>query len=314
MLINRNMKRYCLIILFLCSWYALDAQNLFVGTYNMRNENNNDYKAGNGWTKRLPHIAGIINFEKPDVFGTQELLTNQINTLLEQIPEYDYIGIAREDGKLKGEYSAIFYNRQTIELVDKGNFWLNQTPDMPVKGWDAACVRICSWGKFKEIKSGLVFYFFNLHLDHVGTKARKESSLLVVDKIKEIAKDNPVILTGDFNVDQNNEIYTIFTKQALLKDAYSVAKYKLADNGTFNSFDNQNTTPSRIDHVFLSSDFQVEAYAIMTNCYWDTTPPSDDKLFKGKDAPNEIGFKKSKLRTPSDHYPVLVKILYNSKN
>ena len=136
-------------------------------------------------------------------------------------------------------------------------------------------------------------------------------AMLVVSKIKEIAKGAPVVLTGDFNVDQTDEIYGIFTKSGLLKDSYECSRLRFAENGTFNSFDSSLKTDSRIDHVFVSPEFDVERYGVLTDTYW--TPQSGVGEQKGKDAPKEINFKKHERRTISDHYPVMVKMSYKKK-
>ena len=99
------------------------------------------------WTKRCQVICDQLNFEDPDIFGTQEVLVGQLHDLLKGLDGYGYVGVGRDDGKEDGEYSAIFYKKDRLELLQKGNFWLNETPDKPVLGWDAACVRICSWGE-----------------------------------------------------------------------------------------------------------------------------------------------------------------------
>ena len=228
-------------------------------------------------------------------------------------PGYDYIGVGRDDGKQAGEYSAIFYKKDRIKLLRKGNFWLNETPDTPKLGWDAACIRICTWGEFRQKDTKFKFYYFNLHMDHVGMTARREGAKLVVRKIKEIAKGAPVILTGDFNVDQNDEIYAIFTKSGILKDSYECCRLRFAENGTFNSFDSDLKSDSRIDHVFVSPSFDVDRYGVLTNAYWTPRAGSEDHSLKGKDAPGEISFGKYDRRTPSDHYPVLVKMRYAGK-
>ena len=285
---------------------TLSAQKLFVGTYNIRNNSNNDAKEGNGWQNRLGVICGQVNFEDPDIFGTQEALHDQVLDLKAGLNGYDYIGVGRDDGKESGEYECVWYKTDRLELLDKGNFWLSETPEKPGLGWDAACIRICSWGKFRQKETGFVFYYFNLHMDHVGIVARREAAKLVVKKIPQIADKAPVILTGDFNVDQENEIYNIFTNSGILKDSYTVAKQRFAENGTFNSFDPNLKTDSRIDHIFVSPIFSVDNYAVMTNGYWTEIP--DQEIKKGKDAPGEINFKQYKLRTASDHYPVWAKI------
>lgn len=303
------MKKYTLTLLLLAITLCVSSQNLFVGTYNIRNDNSDDRKEGNAWPKRCQVICDMMNFEQPDIFGTQEVLVGQLRDLKQGLDGYDCIGVGRDDGKEAGEYSAIFYKKDKLKRLDYGNFWLNETPDKPALGWDAACIRICTWGKFQDVKTKLKFYFFNLHMDHVGVVARREAAKLVVRKIKEIAGSNaPVILTGDFNVDQHDEIYQIFTQSGLLKDSYTAAKMRFAENGTFQGFKSSLLTDCRIDHVFVSNKFQVNQYGILTNGYW--TEGNSREVSKEGAAPQELNFRQYVHRLPSDHYPVMVKLNY----
>lgn len=303
------MKKQFILIFCLCCIMSIQAQNLFVGTYNIRNDNNNDRKEGNGWERRCPIICDLLNFEDPDIFGTQEAKINQLHDLQNGLDGYNYIGIGRDDGKERGEYSAIFYKKDRLAKIKSGNFWLNETPDKPKLGWDAACIRICTWGEFMDKKTKRKFYFFNLHMDHVGVVARRESAKLVIKKIEEITSGKaPVILTGDFNVDQSDEIFKIFSASGILKDSYSAAEKRFATNGTFNDFDTELKTNSRIDHIFVSPNFDVKRYGVLTDGYW-TEKGSKEDLNSNK-APKELKFRKYTRRAPSDHYPVLVKVVY----
>ena len=286
---------------------AITAQEMLVGTYNIRMKNDGDSLKGDCWGKRCQVICDQVNFMSPAIFGTQEVLHVQLQDLLHGLHNYDYIGVARDDGKTKGEYAAIFYDKSRIRLLDHGNFWLNETPDRPALGWDAACIRICTWGKFKDLRSGKKFYFFNLHMDHVGRVARREAARLVVSKIREIAEKRPVVLTGDFNVDQTDEIYRIFSESGILSDSYTMADIRFAENGTFNAFKPQLKTTSRIDHIFVSPSMKVDAYGVLTDSYW-TPDPDSENTQKASDAPQEISFSTYTRRNPSDHYPVMVRI------
>lgn len=279
------MKRTILSLLLTSLAMVTFAQSLYVGTYNIRYKNKDDSIKGNVWTKRCQVMCDQINFESPDVFGAQEVLVGQLRDMLGKLDGYSYIGVGRDDGREAGEYAAVFYKNDRVRLLDSGNFWLNETPDIPKLGWDAACIRICTWGKFKNLRTGKTFFFFNLHMDHVGIVARREAARLVVSRIKGIAKGAPTVLTGDFNVDQTDEIYTIFTQSGILKDAYDHARIRFAENGTFNNFKTDTKTNSRIDHVFVSPSIDVEAYGVRTDSYWT-----------------------DKRRNPSDHYPVFVKL------
>lgn len=293
--------------------FCAPAQEMLVGSYNIRYKNWNDSVNGNVWTKRCQVICDQVNFMNPLIFGTQEVLYGQLQDLKRGLDGYDYIGIGRDDGERGGEHEAIFYKKDQLTLLEDGNFWLSETPEKPGLGWDAACIRICTWGKFqvnaKKKKDRTTFYFFNLHMDHVGVVARREAAKLVVARIQEIANDARVILTGDFNVDQTNEIYNIFTDSGLLKDSYETARIRFAENGTFNAFKTEYFTTSRIDHVFVSPAITVEAYGVLTNSYWTKNQISDEAL-KASDAPQEIWFSNTTRRNPSDHYPVFVKIVF----
>ena len=306
------MKRISLsVLLFILAAMQLSAQML-VGSYNIRLKVSSDSIAGNVWQKRCQVICDQVNFMSPDIFGAQEVLHVQLIDMLNGLDGYRYIGVGRDDGMTGGEYAAIFYKPDRLRLLDYGNFWISETPDRPGLGWDAACIRICTWGKFaaQTATDDESFYYFNLHMDHVGVTARREGAKLIVRKIREIAQGAPVIVTGDFNVDQNDEIYGIFTDSGLLKDSYHAARVRFSENGTFNSFDSELYTESRIDHIFVSPSASVESYGVLTNSYWAPNEESGVKL-QGHDAPQEIKFSKYTRRQPSDHYPVFVRINFN---
>ena len=215
--------------------------------------------------------------------------------MLSLMPEYGFIGVGRTDGEKSGECSPVFYKKEKFNLLESGNFWLSETDNKPSVGWDAALPRICTWGKFQIKDNGTCFWYFNLHMDHIGKKARFESSKLVIAKIKSLAGNDPVILTGDFNSDQTSDGYKLISGSGILKDSYEIAQIRYATNGTFNNFNPQQKTDTRIDHVFVSKDFRVMRYGILTDQYWI-------QLASGS----------FEARLPSDHYPVKVQLIFNN--
>jgi endonuclease/exonuclease/phosphatase family metal-dependent hydrolase len=286
-------RSVCLLLLLLGPHVLLTAQDFRVATYNLRYANAGDSAKGNGWGQRFPVIAAMVRFHRFDIFGTQEGLYAQLQDLKDSLPGYAYFGAGRDDGQHKGEHSAIFYNTGRFRLLDSGNFWLSPVTDRPNKGWDAALPRICTWGKFREQASGFVFYLFNLHMDHVGVQARSESARLIFEKIKALPAGTPVLLTGDFNIDQDNEGYRLINTSGLLRDAYELSPVRLALTGTFNNFNPAAYSTSRIDHIFVSPAFRVLRYGILTDTYRET---------KTDDAHSAVA------RVPSDHYPVVVEV------
>ncbi len=308
------MKRIAIVLVFIlvgvyghAAW-AQQALELKVGSYNIRYDNNGDREKGNGWEHRLPVVVSIIQWEDVDVLGLQEVLVHQLKGLREGLSDYGSFGVGRDDGLEKGEFAPIFFKKNKFELLDSGVFWLSENPDKPSKGWDAALPRICTWVHLKERNTAKDFWFFNLHMDHVGIKAREESSHLVLRKMKELAGEKSVFLTGDFNVDQNNAIYQILQGSGYVKDSYEVAKVKHAWTGTFNAFDNDLWTASRIDHIFVSNDVTVSNYAVLTETFRSKTE-AQEEVKKG-DFPKELSFKKYISRLPSDHFPILSRVKF----
>ena len=143
------MKKLLFIALFSILMLSTAAQEMLVGSYNIRYKNRADSLNGNIWSKRCQVICDQINFMNPIIFGTQEVLYPQLLNLLDNLDGYSYIGIGRDDGERAGEHEAIFYKKDQLTLLDNGNFWLSETPEKPGLGWDAACIRICTWGKFQ---------------------------------------------------------------------------------------------------------------------------------------------------------------------
>jgi endonuclease/exonuclease/phosphatase family metal-dependent hydrolase len=277
------MRLPLLLLYFLLLGHSLFAQknaSLCVASYNLRY---NTPKDGiNAWPNRKEMVKGLIRYHGFDIFGTQEVLRDQLNDLAD-MQEFAFLGKGRDDGKAAGEHSAIFYKKDRFNVLQSGDFWLSETPDKPSLGWDATCCnRICSWAKFKDQQTGKTFYFFNAHFDHEGVEARRQSGKLMVQKIKEIAKDAPVLFAGDLNSTPDTEqVQTITT---LLQDAYHVsATPPYGPVGTFNGFKLEAPLENRIDYVFVSKGVQVLKYGVLTD--------------------------HQQQRYPSDHQPVVVNVV-----
>jgi len=257
------------------------AQQLITATFNIRLQTSAD--SGNLWSQRLPHVASLIRFHEFDIFGTQEGFRNQLNDIRKALPEYDFYGAGRDDGKEAGEHSAIFFRKDRFTLLKNGDFWLSETPDQPSKGWDATCCnRICSWVQLTDKKTGKNFYFFSVHFDHQGTVARIESSKLILQRINSIAGNEPLIFVGDLNGDQQSVWYRTIDSSEMLDDTYKQVNFPYANNGTFNAFGKNVEASGIIDHIFVSKHFIVKRWGILSDSY------------RGK--------------YPSDHFPVLAEL------
>lgn len=256
-------------------------------TFNIRYDNAGD--GPNAWPARKDIAASTILFHRAAVIGVQEALRGQLRDLEALLPGYGWFGLGRDDGKDGGEFNPVFYDQGRLRLLEGATFWLSEMPEVPgSRGWDGACNRIVTWGRFEEIASGRTFHVFNTHFDHVGRVARRESARLLLRKIEEIAGSGPAVVTGDFNCTFEDEPYRILTAgdepAPPLRDARAVSLLPpYGGSRSFSGFRPFSGTGSIIDHVFIRGPVAVARTGVIADV-WDG-------------------------RFVSDHYPVLAEVV-----
>lgn len=271
-------------------------------SYNIRVANQKDNDAGNSWNKRIEPLCKLISFNSFDVFGIQEGSYKQIHDILERIGNtYSYFGISKDNDKKKDAYGAIFFKKERFEILEQGNFWLSETPNVSSLGWDGKYIRNCFWCKFRDFQTKDIFVFFNAHLDNVGEKAREEGCKLLLKKIKEIAKSNNFVVAGDFNFSQYSDYYKILAKASIIKDSYLIATHRWTPVGSFCNFKPTSDSPKHLDHIFVSNTGKVSRFGVLNNFYLQIngntiTDAEDLNKYKGK--------KVVTIHVPSDHYPI----------
>ena len=239
-----------------------------VMSFNMRLATTAD--GDNAWDFRKETFVEVVKESDPLLLGVQEALWVQMEYLDGALDGYKWIGVGRDDGEKKGEFMAIFYKEDAVELLDSGTFWLSQTPDQPGKGWDAACCRTVTWGKFRCKKSDKEFVYANTHLDHVGTIARKKGAQLVLQRSWELTNHGelPFFVSGDFNVTKESEAYKTITEGMDdipgLVDTNMVAKeHDIAQPYTFHNWGRVPADQGAIiDFIFVNDKVNVEKFKI----------------------------------------------------
>lgn len=276
------MKKYFLLfaIIILSQLAFAQTENIKVMSYNIRCGFCEDSSSVNNWSNRKYLIAYLIKSYKPDLIGLQEAEMFQVNELIEMLDEYDWYGVSREDGKQKGESTAILYKKKRFKPLTKKTFWLSDTPNLVSKGWDAALKRTVTIIRFKDKKLNYEFYYANTHFDHIGEKARTESSRLIVNLLSKYLDKYPVIFSGDLNYTSTSEGYKILSSKLL--DTKTISEKESGGNITFNGFGNDIQPDNKIDFIFVNDKVKVLNHIV------DTT------LFNGL--------------YPSDHYPVISEI------
>lgn len=259
-----------------------------IATYNIRYDGHTDL--ANDWSERKVPISNYVLKNQIEVIGFQEVLNNQLLDLQTLLPQYKYVGVGRDDGQNKGEYSPIFYDTTKFEALRSGTFWLSPTPEIPSKGWDAALNRICTYVLLKKRNNDReLTWVFNTHFDHVGSEARLHAAELILDQISKKLKDidAPVLLVGDFNMEETDAGIELIKAQfkdfscLRIPDRKKGKKYhEICFAPTFNGFTKTSTDDKRIDYIFGTESI------IPFECKVDTAT---------------FG-----LSYPSDHFPVMV--------
>ena len=247
--------------------------------YNIRMNTQGDGE--NAWPLRKEKVAGLLKFHEADIFNVQEALPEQMDDLSVMFPEFEHVGVGRDDGIRKGEFMGVFYRKDRFGKISDGMFWLSETPDKPGFGWDAVCNRTVTWIKLKDKITKKSFYIFDTHFDHRGVKAREESAKMILSYIKDINKENlPLILTGDLNL-----VKTSIPVQSILKELRDAMDVTIAPHygpiNTSGGFDVK-VLRSKIDYIFVNEGVTVLRHGHMSDSFG--------------------------LFYPSDHLPVLAEV------
>ena len=258
------------------AWFLLSAtgvraqESLNIMTFNIRLNTASD--SLNAWPYRADKVVSQILFHQAHSVGVQEALHGQMMDLQRQLTGYKFAGVGRDDGKTKGEYSAIFYDTTRLQLLQTETFWLSENRQVPgSKSWDAAITRIVTWAKFKDRKTKKIFYHFNTHFDHIGKVARRESARLVLQQVQAIAGKTSCIITGDFNAMPDDEPIQVITDKnnpLRLTDSKAISKTPhYGPTGTFTGFRSKENSDEPIDYIFIKNGVKVLQHATLSQTW-----------------------------------------------
>jgi endonuclease/exonuclease/phosphatase family metal-dependent hydrolase len=274
--------------------------DLQVMTFNIRYGTADDGE--NQWQKRRQMVFGVLRNHQPDIVGLQEALHFQLNEINRALPEYGQLGVGRDDGRTKGEYCALLYRRERLDVDESDTFWFSDTPEIPGSvTWGNACTRICTWARFIEKNSGRACYLFNVHLDHVSQLSREKSAALLTQRIYSRTHPDPFVVTGDFNAGEDNPVVLYlkgkvrlgtekkgeFENPVPMVDTFRVLHPDAVEVGTFNEFVG-NHKGEKIDYIFVEPNVNVLEAQILDD--------NDNGCY------------------PSDHFPVTARILLPARD
>ena len=209
---------------------------------------------------RAPLLCAQLLEANADSIGLQEANLRWMTVLCDHLDGYDYVGVARANGKNLGEFSPIFYKKDKYTVRDSGTFWLSKTPDKPgTKDWGSQNIRICTWVILENKETGEAYAHFNTHLDHISGTARAMQMDVLLDKIATYAGGLPVVLTGDFNDEAGSAMYEKAT--AVLRDSRLLAPVT-EDKATFHNYGGA-VLMDKIDFIFVGESVNPLVYHVI---------------------------------------------------
>lgn len=230
------------------------------------------------WKFRKEFVASMIRFHHMDLIGLQEPTKDQLNDLINFLPEYQWYGIGLDDGKDKGPIDAIVFLKERFQIIESSHFYLSPTPQILSKGWNARFARGVTWAKLKDLKTNQILYFFNTHFDYHSILARNKSAQLLREKVMQISQNHPFIITGDFNIFPDlggDETYKILTRDNFLIDAqFKTELPHHGPTGTWSGFKEAGQPGIKPDYIFVNKKINVKSHGILADTF-DGRFPSD---------------------------------------
>lgn len=238
-------------------------------TFNVRYETPAD-PGSRSWAQRVVGAVRMIHDERPDVIGVQEALHGQAADLWASLPDYEFFGVGRDDGRRAGEYSGIFHRRDrfVVDPADCGTFWLSDTPERPgSKTWGNRFPRVAAWMRLTDRASGRAFYVFNTHWDHQHQQAREKGAALLAARIAARRhRDEPVVLLGDFNAVESNPGLTLLTQGRAgvprFVDTFRALHRGEVARTTLHFWSGSRAGARKVDHILASEGVRVLAAAV----------------------------------------------------
>jgi endonuclease/exonuclease/phosphatase family metal-dependent hydrolase len=312
---SRTTRLICVLVGLVLSWpgYAVaegasgrtarskpaDELSLSVMTFNIRYGTAKDGE--NRWALRKELVFDVVRSRHPDIACLQEALYGQLEEALRALPAYSYVGVGRDDGKRAGEFAPILYVADRFNVAEQGTFWLSATPEKPGSmTWGNRLPRICTWVRLIDRRTGRGLHVYNVHLDHASQPSREQAVVLLAERIRDRSNGEPLILAGDFNAGEDNPAIRFLTGQGTaiarktlplppspgLADTFRIAHPDATDVGTFHGF-RGTTSGSKIDYIFVPPTTRVTSAGILCD--------------------------RQKGRYPSDHFPVVAELVFDSK-
>ena len=250
---------------------------LKIASFNIKNARKK-YKKNNAKV-----LIDIIKKEKIDLLGTQELTKEYEKVLNDNLTDYKFYG------KYRFGNSIFFKNRfnENNIIITNKKVISDKTIYLPFIPNDLTSLKECIKRKtlaFPRIATVIEFLdenqdkiiMINTHIEYKIQSIKIKQLNKLKEIISKYGNKYPIILTGDFNMKEDDEAFKKFIDD--LKQ-YNLKKIKIKEN----TWVGKSGKGKIIDHIFIPSKWTIISSGIIDN------------------------------RKISDHYPIYVEVKINKR-
>ena len=244
------------------------APDLHVMTFNIRRRTSKLRRdSPDRWATRKGFVQRILATEQPTLLGVQEALTDQVRFVADALgPHYRRIGRGRNPSG-HGEHCPIFYDSRRLELMAWQQHALSETPEHHgSRSWGNLTRRIVVSATFTDVATGARLFAVNTHLDHISRRSRLESVQFIRNlavAARAVEPEVAIIVTGDFNADQESAVHRRLTAEGVLRDTWEAAAERLTPQwGTFSNYRQRRPGGKRIDLILVGHGVEVVSTGI----------------------------------------------------
>jgi len=253
-------------------------------SFNLRWDGFDD--GANAWVHRRDLVCQVLRDFGPDSVGTQEPMKRQIADIEAAIPTL--ASYRFDNDPVYTRTQQILYRRDRFDRVDAGGFLVAEGEN------EDGTVRYCTWVLLAERATGRRYVHYNVHLDHRDADSRRASVVRLMRHVVARGRDDPFVVTGDFNTGEKSPEMAFLrgertlpdpdgdgdgdgaavTNPIPLVDTFRALHPDAEDAGTGTGF-RGNRRSGKIDHVLLARGAAEVREAEIVRTNEDGRYPSD---------------------------------------
>ena len=260
-----------------------------------------DARKSEAWPNRAAANVDVIRRHAPALVGLQECQRGNLATYRKHLPHLEQVKGPPYGNTPPHDFNAILFDPRRLRFVERGRFWLSETPGRRSRSWGARVARSANWVLFRTETGPLLH--LNTHLDHKSAPARRNGSALIVRRLGKVLQrhgpETPTFVTGDFNCRPNSPTHRNFTDGGFVDTFLAAGNRDEIGVTTFHAFKGKeyrdphpNRGPRRIDWILLK-DPAARLRLI-----------SHDILLEEANSPPY----------PSDHHPIMAKFAWSTRS